>query len=155
MILGANLAPYSSLFGGDRHWEPPGPPTSPFMAGPDLLARKVPYLAIAGWPMGSEDWDSRISTRKCLKKNEMGISIVMGVLPNGWFIMENVSDNWWFGGTPIYVNPQVMIWWLAYDFWWKTSEMSGLPCFWTDCSCFRSLCATAAPGEGIDPCTAW
>ena len=115
MILGANLAPYSSLFGGDRHWEPPGPPTSPFMAGPDLLARKVPYLAIAGWPMGSEDWDSRISTRKYFLKKWNGDFHSHGCTPK--WLVYNGKCQW-----------QLMIW--GYPHLCKPPSYDLMTCLW-------------------------
>ena len=44
------------------------------------------------------------------KKNYMGLSIVMGIPPNGWFTKENPSINgWWFGGTTILGNLHMTI----------------------------------------------
>ena len=34
-----------------------------------------------------------------------------GIPQKGWFIMEHVSINRWFGGTPISGNPHIMNYW--------------------------------------------
>ena len=41
----------------------------------------------------------------------MGVSIVMGVPQNEWFIRKKPIENGWFRGTPIYGNPHVSLVW--------------------------------------------
>ena len=43
----------------------------------------------------------------------MGVSIVMGVPQNGWFIKENPTINGWFGANPMNGNTQMIFTWCS------------------------------------------
>ena len=80
------------------------PPPGARGAAPKRLAR---HDHSSGWAPEDSDAEKRISLW------DMGVSIVMGVPQNAWFIMENPTKNGWFRGTPILGNPHINVYLLV------------------------------------------